>query len=87
MPAIFAAHSDALIPTQARVNAAPGKPDPANAAAVIEAIEIAAKACLAGEAAGHGHRPHPQGGAGRGGLSPIPAIPNFSALSPARRAR
>ena len=29
----------------------PGKPDAANAAAVIEAIEIAAKMCLAGEAA------------------------------------
>ena len=42
---------DALIATKARANATPGKPDPANAAAVIEAIEIAVKACLAGEAA------------------------------------
>jgi 4-hydroxythreonine-4-phosphate dehydrogenase len=48
---IFARHSAALIATKAKVKASPGKPDVANAAAVIEAIEIAAKACLAGEAA------------------------------------
>ena len=48
---IFAAGKDALIPTKARVQAAPGKPGSANAAAVIEAIEIAVKACRAGEAA------------------------------------
>ena len=40
-----------VIATKAKVRAIPGKPDPANAAAVIEAIEIAVKACLAGEAA------------------------------------
>ena len=34
-----------------RSRAVPGKPDPANAAAVTEAIEIAVKACLDGEAA------------------------------------
>ena len=48
---IFASHNAALIATRAQVNIFPGKPDPANAAAVIEAIEIATKACLAGEAA------------------------------------
>jgi 4-hydroxythreonine-4-phosphate dehydrogenase len=48
---IFASRKDALIPTQARVAATAGKPDSANAAAVIEAIEIAVRACLAGEAA------------------------------------
>jgi len=47
---IFAS-SDALIPTRARVASIPSKPDAANAPAVIEAIEIAVKACLAGEAA------------------------------------
>jgi 4-hydroxythreonine-4-phosphate dehydrogenase len=39
------------IATKAKTNATPGKPDPQNAAAVIEAIELAVKACLAGEAA------------------------------------
>ncbi len=48
---IFAPQAQSLIPTAARAAASPGKPDGANAAAVIEAIEIAAKACLAGEAA------------------------------------
>ena len=48
---VFASRKDALIPTQARVTAVPGKPDGANAAAVTEAIEIAARACLAGDAA------------------------------------
>jgi 4-hydroxythreonine-4-phosphate dehydrogenase len=48
---IFTAHNQALIPTTARAAAKPGKPDSANSAAVIEAIEIAVKACLAGEAA------------------------------------
>jgi len=49
--ALFASRKDALIPTKARVAATPGRPDSANAAAVVEAIEIAVKACLAGEAA------------------------------------
>lgn len=48
---VFAAKSEALIATGATVDAKPGKPEPSNAAAVVEAIEIAAKACLAGEAA------------------------------------
>ena len=48
---IFASRTQSLIPTSARAAASPGKPDSANAAAVIEAIEIAARACLAGEAA------------------------------------
>ena len=47
---IFAPRGADLIATKAKVDAAPGKPNAANAAAVIEAIEIAAKACLAGEA-------------------------------------
>ncbi|MEO7053656.1 MAG: 4-hydroxythreonine-4-phosphate dehydrogenase PdxA [Rhizomicrobium sp.] len=48
---VFARHNRALIATRATVRAVPGKPDTANAAAVIEAIELAVKACLAGEAA------------------------------------
>ena len=48
---IFAAQKAATIPTSAPVQAHPGRPSSANAAAVIEAIEIAVKACLAGEAA------------------------------------
>ena len=48
--AVFTGHD--IIPTKAKTNAAPGKPDPKNAAAVVEAIEIAVKACLAGDAAG-----------------------------------
>lgn len=48
---IFAAHKDALIATTARASAQPGRPDSANSAAVIEAIETGVKACLAGEAA------------------------------------
>ena len=48
---VFASHGQALIPTRARAARVPGQPDPANAPAVIEAIEIAVKACLAGEAA------------------------------------
>jgi 4-hydroxythreonine-4-phosphate dehydrogenase len=49
--AIFGKHQEALIATKAQATATPGKPSSLNAAAVIEAIEIAAKACLAGEAA------------------------------------
>jgi len=49
--ALFAAQKAALIPTSAPVQAAPGKPRSANARAVMEAIEIAVKACLGGEAA------------------------------------
>jgi 4-hydroxythreonine-4-phosphate dehydrogenase len=48
-PALFPGKD--VIPTKARVKAVPGRPDPANAPALIEAIEIAAKASLAGEAA------------------------------------
>jgi 4-hydroxythreonine-4-phosphate dehydrogenase len=50
-PDVFASHARALIPTKARVACVQGKPDPANAPAVIEAIETAVKACLADEAA------------------------------------
>jgi 4-hydroxythreonine-4-phosphate dehydrogenase len=49
--AVFASHKAALIPTTAPAQAVPGKPSSANAAAVTEAIEIAVKACMAGEAA------------------------------------
>jgi 4-hydroxythreonine-4-phosphate dehydrogenase len=48
---VFASHPQALIPTHARARRDPGRPDSGNAAAVTEAIEIAVKACLAGEAA------------------------------------
>ncbi|MES2473821.1 MAG: 4-hydroxythreonine-4-phosphate dehydrogenase PdxA [Pseudomonadota bacterium] len=48
---IFASHAQALIPTTARATASPGKPDSANGPCVTEAIEIAVKACMAGEAA------------------------------------
>ena len=48
---IFASQKEALIATEAKVQARPGKPDPANAASVIEAVALAAKACLKGEAA------------------------------------
>lgn len=49
--AVFASHKDAVIATTARAARSPGKPDGANAAAVTQAIEIAVKACLNGEAA------------------------------------
>ena len=54
----------------------PGKPDPANAAAVIEAIEIAVAACLAGEAAAIVTAPIHKAVLMRRAL-PFPAIPNF----------
>ena len=49
---LFAGYAPHVIATQAKVKAVPGRPDPTNNAAVTEAIEIAVKACLAGEAAG-----------------------------------
>jgi 4-hydroxythreonine-4-phosphate dehydrogenase len=48
---LFAGYAPHVVSTRARVKAVPGKPDPANNAAVTEAIEIAVEACLAGEAA------------------------------------
>src|SRR3954464_9708118 len=48
---VFASHRQALIPTHSKTAAAPGKPDPRNAAAVTEAIEIAVTACMKGDAA------------------------------------
>jgi 4-hydroxythreonine-4-phosphate dehydrogenase len=48
---IFSSRKEALIPTHARARRAPGRPDAANAPAVIEAIEIAVKAAMAGKAA------------------------------------
>jgi len=50
-PDIFASHAQAVIATQARARRTPGRLDAANAPAVIEAIEIAVEAALAGEAA------------------------------------
>ncbi len=49
-PTVFGRQPD-VIATTARTSAAPGRPDPANTAAVTEAIEIAVAACLKGEAA------------------------------------
>ena len=48
---VFGAEPGAVIATRARARREPGRPDPANAAAVTEAIEIAVSACLKGEAA------------------------------------
>jgi 4-hydroxythreonine-4-phosphate dehydrogenase len=48
---LFAGEGDAVLPTKARAESVPGKPSSANAAAVTEAIEIAVKACMNGEAA------------------------------------
>ena len=48
---LFAGYAPHVIATRAKTKATPGKADPANNAAVIEAIETAVKACLAGEAA------------------------------------
>jgi len=48
---IFASHARALIATKARARRVPGALDPANAPAVIEAIEVAVHAAMAGEAA------------------------------------
>jgi 4-hydroxythreonine-4-phosphate dehydrogenase len=50
-PALFAAHRVHVQPTRARVRVTPGKLDAANADAVTEAIELAVRACLHGEAA------------------------------------
>jgi 4-hydroxythreonine-4-phosphate dehydrogenase len=48
---IFSSHRQALIPTRARAHGTPGRPDAANAPAVIEAIETAVAAAMAGDAA------------------------------------
>ncbi|HEU0162961.1 MAG TPA: 4-hydroxythreonine-4-phosphate dehydrogenase PdxA [Rhizomicrobium sp.] len=47
---LFSTHRDALIPTSAPVTPVPGKPDSANAPAVIQAIEMAVAACMDGKA-------------------------------------
>lgn len=49
-PAVWGRDAD-TIATTARAARTPGRPDPANAGAVIEAIEIAVHACLTGQAA------------------------------------
>src|SRR6202000_2341318 len=48
---IFSSHSHAVMPTRARARRTPGKLDAANVPGVIEAIETAVEACLAGDAA------------------------------------
>jgi len=50
-PDVFASHRQALIRTKARARRVPGKPDAANVPAVIQAIETAVAAAMAGEAA------------------------------------
>ena len=50
-PELFASHREHVIPTHARVKTVAGKLDPANADAVTEAIALAVKACMQGEAA------------------------------------
>lgn len=50
-PSVFGATDVPVIATAARARRTPGRPDPANATAVIEAIKIAAAACLDGTAA------------------------------------
>ncbi|MBN9589630.1 MAG: 4-hydroxythreonine-4-phosphate dehydrogenase PdxA [Alphaproteobacteria bacterium 64-11] len=50
-PSVFGATDAPIIATKARARRTPGRPDPANAAAVTEAIEIAVAACLKDEAA------------------------------------
>jgi len=50
-PGLFASHREHVIPTHARAKAIPGTLDVANADAVTEAIELAVRACLNGEAA------------------------------------
>jgi 4-hydroxythreonine-4-phosphate dehydrogenase len=49
-PALFNGIAD-IVPTVARVNRTPGKPDPKNNDAVTEAIDTAVRACLSGDAA------------------------------------
>jgi 4-hydroxythreonine-4-phosphate dehydrogenase len=49
-PAVFGATNAPVIPPTARACRNPGRPDPANAAAVTEAIAIAVDRCLKGEA-------------------------------------
>src|SRR3569833_2309654 len=50
-PGLFASLREHVIPTHARAKAIPGTLDVANADAVTEAIELAVRACLKGEAA------------------------------------
>jgi 4-hydroxythreonine-4-phosphate dehydrogenase len=51
-PAVFGATDAPVISTTARARRTPGRPNPANAAAVTEAIAIAVERCLKGDAAG-----------------------------------
>jgi 4-hydroxythreonine-4-phosphate dehydrogenase len=50
-PGLFASHREHVIPTHARAEAIPGTLNVANADAVTEAIELAVRACLQGDAA------------------------------------
>jgi 4-hydroxythreonine-4-phosphate dehydrogenase len=50
-PGLFASHREHVMPTHARAEAIPGTLNVANADAVTEAIELAVRACLQGDAA------------------------------------
>jgi 4-hydroxythreonine-4-phosphate dehydrogenase len=85
-PALFASHREHVIPTHARVSATPGRLDVANADAVTEAIELAVRACLNGEAAGMVTAPINKAVLNEAGF-PHPGHTEFlAALTGARRA-
>jgi 4-hydroxythreonine-4-phosphate dehydrogenase len=85
-PALFASHREHVIPTHARVSAIPGRLDVANADAVTEAIELAVRACLNGEAAGMVTAPINKAVLNEAGF-PHPGHTEFlAALTGARRA-
>ena len=85
-PALFAAHREHVVPTHARVKATPGRLDVANADAVTEAIELAVRACLKGEAAGMVTAPINKAVLNEAGF-PHPGHTEFlAALTGARRA-
>jgi len=85
-PALFASHREHVIPTHARVSAIPGRLDVANADAVTEAIELAVRACLKGEAAGMVTAPINKAVLNEAGF-PHPGHTEFlAALTGARRA-
>jgi len=85
-PALFASHREHVIPTHARVSAIPGRLDVANADAVTEAIELAVRASLKGEAAGMVTAPINKAVLNEAGF-PHPGHTEFlAALTGARRA-
>jgi 4-hydroxythreonine-4-phosphate dehydrogenase len=85
-PAVFASHREQVIPTHARVSVTPGMLDVVNADAVTEAIELAVKACLHGEAAAMVTAPINKAVLNQAGF-PHPGHTEFlAALTGARRA-